>query len=54
MDDIKKSVRYICCFPKGEKIAKMAGYAPRKQMVLFEKNGMSFPLRNIMERSNRY
>lgn len=35
MDDIKKSVRYICCFPKGEKIAKMAGYAPRKQMVFY-------------------
>lgn len=33
MDDIKNSVRYICCFPKGEKIAKMAGYASRKQMV---------------------
>lgn len=35
MDDIKneKSARYICCFSKGEKIAKMAGYAPRKQMV---------------------
>ena len=39
---------------KVKKLRKWQDMRQESKWFLFEKNGMSFPLRNIMERFNRY